>query len=222
MTGTAGSTGEAPTEPPGSFVAAFQDRETATLTTLEEIDAALLVGDGREARERTRALAEHSYGAFITVCLSLNGVEAFFEDVADQLGEATADRLRGLRAEYDQLATAFRLVRDEVDRGRQNPVTNLGYSGAYRESEAVPMVRYRLHSGAVELLEGRESPAEVLQLAVLLADATTETLAEAVAHDDPVNTDELSALIDRRDELERRLLDLEDHLDDLRQQPVEE
>jgi hypothetical protein len=222
MTGTAGPTGEAPTEPPGSFVAAFQDREGATLSTLEEIDAALLVGDAREARERIRDLAEHSYGAFITVCLSLNGVEAFFEDVADQLDEATADRLRRLRAEYDQLATAFRIVRDEVDRGRQNPVTNLGFSGAYRESEAVPLVRYQLHSGAVELLEGRESPAEVLQVAAMLVGATTETLEEAVAPDDPVNTDARSALIDRRGGLGRRLLDLEDHLDDLRQQPVEE
>lgn len=211
-----------PTEPPGSFVTAFLDRERATRATLEEIDEALLVGDGAAARERVRELAEHSYGTFLTVCLSLNGVEAFFEDVADQLGEATAERLRDLGEEYDALATEFRLVRDEVDRGRENPVTDLGFGATYSESEATPLVRYRLNSGAVELLEAREAPAEVLRVAAMLVGATTETLENAIEHGDPVDTDELSALIDRRDDLEGRLLDLEDHIDELRHQPVEE
>lgn len=86
----------------------------------------------------------------------------------------------------------------------------------------MPLIHYRLYSGEVELLESRESPDEVLQVASFLVGATSDTLENAVEHEDTVNTEELSDLFDRRDDLERRLGELEDILDELRTQPVEE
>jgi hypothetical protein len=84
---------------------------------------------------------------------------------------------------------------------------------AYREREAVPLVRYHRYSGAVELLESRESPDELLQVASFLVGVTAETLENAIGNGDTVNTEELSDLLDRRD-------DLEDTPDELRTQPV--
>jgi hypothetical protein len=72
----------------------------------------------------------------------------------------------------------------------------------------------------VELLESRESPDELLQVASSLVGTTAETLENAIEHGDTVNTEELSDLLDRRDDLERRLVDLEDTPDELRTQPV--
>jgi hypothetical protein len=200
----------------------FLDRERAARDVLDDLAADLLVGEAEAVRERLRELARADHDSFITLCLCCNGNEQFFADVAEQFDEGTADRLRRLGERYESLADEFRVVRDEVDMGRENPVTRVDFSAAYREHEAVPLVRYHLYSGAVELLESRESPDELLQVASFLVGATAETLENAIEHGDTVNTEELSDLLDRRDDLERRLVDLEDTLDELRTQPVEE
>jgi hypothetical protein len=209
-------------DPPRSFVEPFLTRERAARDVLDDCAADLLVGEAEEVRERLRDLAETDHATFLTCCLCCNGNDQFFADVAAQFDEATADRLRDLGEEYDGLAHEFRLVREEVDRGRENPITRVGFSGAYREREQVPLIRYQLYSGDVELAEARESPDEVLQVATFLVGATAETLENAIEHEDTVNTEELSDLLDRRDDLERRLNDLEDTLDELRTQPVGE
>jgi len=219
---TEGDDGESEVEPPRTFVEPFLNRERAARDALDELAADLLVGETESVRERLREMAHTDHDTFLTLCLCCNGNDQFFADVAEQFDEDTADRLRRLGESHDRLADPFRIVRDEVDRGRENPVTSVGFSGAYREREQVPLVRYQLYSGGVELLESRESPDELLQVASFLVGATAETLENAVEHEDTVNTEELSDLLDRRGDLERRLGELEDTLDDLRTQPVEE
>jgi hypothetical protein len=218
MTGDDAEDGGA--EPPRTFVEPFLDRERATRDVLEELEADLLVGEAEHVRERLRELAHTDHDTFLTLCLCCNGNDQFFADVAEQFDDDTADRLRRLGESHEQLARPLRIVRDEVDMGRENPVTGVNFSGAYREREQVPLIRYQLYSGGVELLESRESPDELLQVAAFLVGATAETLENAVEHEDTVNTEELSDLLDRRDDLERRLGELEDTLDDLRTQPV--
>jgi hypothetical protein len=213
---------DAEVEPPRSFVEPFLARERAAREVLDELSADLLVGEAEAVRERLRELAETDHGTFLTCCLCCNGNDQFFADVAEQFDDDTADRLRELGETYEGLADEFRIVRDEVDMGRENPITRVGFSGSYREREQVPLIRYQLYSGEVELLASRESPDEVLQVASFLVGATSDTLENAVEHEDTVNTEELSDLLDRRDDLERRLGELEDILDELRTQPVEE
>jgi hypothetical protein len=217
-----GDDDEAEVEPPRTFVEPFLERERAARDVLDELEADLLVGEAESVRERLREMAHADHDTFLTLCLCCNGNDQFFEDVAEQFDEETADRLGRLGESHDQLADAFRIVREEVDMGRENPVTGVNFSGAYREREQVPLIRYQLYSGGVELLESRESPDELLQVASFLVGATSETLENAVEHGDTVNTEELSDLLDRRDDLETRLGELEDTLDDLRTQPVGE
>jgi hypothetical protein len=206
---------DAEVEPPRSFVEPFLARERAAREVLDELSADLLVGEAEAVRERLRELAETDHGTFLTCCLCCNGNDQFFADVAEQFDDDTADRLRELGETYEGLADEFRIVRDEVDMGRENPITRVGFSGSYREREQVPLIRYQLYSGEVELLASRESPDEVLQVASFLVGATSDTLENAVEHEDTVNTEELSDLLDRRDDLERRLGELEDILDEL-------
>ncbi|WP_254829455.1 hypothetical protein [Haloglomus salinum] len=217
-----GDDDEAEVEPPRTFVEPFLERERAARDVLDELEADLLVGETESVRERLREMAHTDHDTFLTLCLCCNGNDQFFADVAEQFDEETADRLGRLGESHDQLADAFRIVREEVDMGRENPVTGVNFSGAYREREQVPLIRYQLYSGSVELLESRESPDELLQVASFLVGATSETLENAVEHGDTVNTEELSDLLDRRDDLETRLGELEDTLDDLRTQPIED
>lgn len=217
-----GDDDQAESEPPRTFVEPFLAREQAARDVLDELEADLLVGEAESVRERVHEMAHTDHDTFLTLCLCCNGNDQFFADVAEQFDEETADRLRRLGESHDRLARTFRIVRDEVDMGRENPVTGVNYSGAYREREQVPLIRYQLYSGSVELLESRESPDELLQVASFLVGATAETLENAVEHEDTVNTEELSDLLDRRDDLETRLGELEDTLDDLRTQPVED
>lgn len=72
-------------------------------------------------------------------------------------------------------------------------------------SEQVPLIRYQRYADEVELPESRESPDEVLQVASFLVGATSDTLENAVEHEDTVDTEELRDLLDRRDDLKRRL-----------------
>jgi uncharacterized protein (UPF0335 family) len=59
-------------------------------------------------------------------------------------------------------------------------------------------------------------------LAVTRSAASTDALEVAMDKDHSVNTEELSELIDRREDLETSLSRLRDDLDDLRRTPVED
>ena len=176
--------------------------------------------EGPKRRDRTRAFAEANQSVFFTVALALTGSEHFFGDVESQLGVGPTDTLRDLAETHESLAEPFGLVRMEVSGDRRNPVTGLDVTTSYHAEEEVPMVSYTAHSGDVELYECRSSPQEVLQSATYLVRATNDALEAAVDGDHPVNIDELSELIDRREELESELSVLPDRIDDLRRTPA--
>jgi SMC interacting uncharacterized protein involved in chromosome segregation len=77
-----------------------------------------------------------------------------------------------------------------------------------------------MQSGDVTLVEATESPQEVLQVATYLVQSTTDSLEAAIEQEHSVNTEELSGLIDRREELETELDQLRDLIDELRRRPV--
>ena len=56
-------------------------------------------------------------------------------------------------------------------------------------------------------------------MATFLVQATTDALAYVLEHDETVNTEELSALIDQREQLESDLRTLQARIDDLRRTP---
>ena len=105
---------------------------------------------------------------------------------------------------------------------RLNPVTDTSYAVSYHRGVESPMVTYRPLSGEQELYESRGTPSEVLRVAADLTGATTDALDVAMDNEYSVNTEELSALIDRREELETELSRLRDQLDELRRTPVDE
>ncbi|MEF8853128.1 MAG: hypothetical protein V5A28_12050 [Haloarculaceae archaeon] len=206
---------------PRVFVEELLAREEGTRRLLDELERLALEGDHEAVRERVRDLAEHNRNVFYAVALSLTGSAQFYGDVEAQLGVEAADVLRDVGETYPALAEPFGVVRTERTRDRHNPVTELEAHTTYVESEEVPAVRYTPKSGAVELFTAKGSPEEVLQFASYLVQATTDSLDSALDRDYSVNTEELSALIDRQEELEAELDRLRDQIDELRRTPVD-
>jgi hypothetical protein len=210
------------TEMPGALVEAYLARESGTRDLLADLDAQSLAGEHTAVRERVREFAEANRPVFFTVALALTGSKQFFGDVEAQLGVGPADRLRDLAEDFGHLAEPFSLVRMEVSNDRRNPVTGLDVTTTYHDDEETPIVAYTAHSGEMALYDSRGSPQEVLGSATYLVKATNDALEAAIAEDHPINTDELSELIDRREELESELGQLRDRIDELRRQPVDE
>lgn len=213
---------DAPREMPKALVEDFLAQEAGTRAFLDELQKLAAEGRHGEVRERLREFADHSQGAFFTVALSLGGTAQFFADVEAQMDAETGEKLRDLEATYGTLADEFSVVRTEQTQNRLNPVTSLSASTEYEPEESVPLIEYQPLSGEVPLYEGRESPEEVLQVAHFLVQSTTESLEHALENDRQVNTEELSALIDRREDLESELSRLRDRIDELRRTPVDD
>jgi hypothetical protein len=207
---------------PGAIAEALLERERGVRALLDELDELALRGDHTAVRERIRAFAETDQHAFFGVAFTLTDSDRFFGDVEAELGVRPADTLRELAETYPRLAEPFGVVRMEVAGERHNPVTGIDVTTSYHTEAAVPMVEYALESGQVTLYESRGSPEEVLAAGAYLVGATNDALEAALAADRPVNTDELSELIDRRDELESELGLLQDRLDELRRAPGRE
>lgn len=208
------------TELPGALVTEFLERESGTHALLDELERLVLEGEREQARERIRGLAENSPGVFFAVALSLTGSKQFFGDVEAQLDVTAADTLRDLADTYPSLEEPFNVVRTEQSHDRYNPVTGLSTTTTYHAEEEVPLIRYAMQSGELPLLEATESPQEVLQVAIYLVQATNDSLEASLEQDHSVNTEELSGLIDRREELESELDQLRARIDELRRRPV--
>lgn len=209
-------------EMPQVLVEEFLERETGARRLLEELERQQLEGEHEAVRERIRALAASDAAVFYTVALALTGSRQFFGDVEAQLDVTAADRLRDLAETHPSLEEPFGLVRTEETRDRWNPVTGLSATTRYHAEEEVPLVDYCPHSGSMELFEARQSPEEVLEVATYLVQSASDGLEWALEHDNSVNTEELSTLIDRREELESELSGLRDLIDALRRTPVDE
>lgn len=209
-------------EMPGAIVEAFLEREEGVRALLEELEKLSIEGRHEEVRERLRNLADSDESVFYTVAFSLTNSRQFFGDVEAQLDVTAADRLRDLAETYPTLAEPFNIVRTERAEDRLNPVTDTSYTVTYHHNVEAPMITYSPLSGQQELYESRGTPSEVLRVSTDLAAATTDALDVALDNDYSVNTEELSTLIDRREELETELSRLRDQLDELRRKPVEE
>lgn len=208
-------------ELPGILAEAYLEREAGVRALLEDLERQALEGDHEAVRERVRRLAEENRSVFFTVALSLTGSAQFFGDVEAQLDVAAADRLRELPDTFPALEEPFNVVRNEQARDRHNPVTGLETTTTYHAEEALPLIHYTVTSGNVDLYEGTESPEEVLGVATEYVRSTTDALEAAIEDDFSVNTEELSNLIDRREELESELDRLRNQIDELRRRPVE-
>lgn len=203
-----------------AVVESFLEREEGVWELLAELEALALRGEHDVVRERIRAFAQADGEAFFSVALALTDSEHFFGDVESQLGVEPADALREVAETHPELARPFTVVRMEVIEDRHNPVTGLDVTTSYDAESQLPMVEYTAHSGNLALHRTRESPAEVLATALYVIQATNDALEAAVAGSHAVNTDELSALIDRREELEGELEALRDRIDDVRGAPA--
>jgi polyhydroxyalkanoate synthesis regulator phasin len=207
-------------EMPGAIVEEFIRRERGTLALLDELEQKSLEGNYEEVRQRIREFADNSRNVFFAVALALTNSKHFFGDVEAQLGVGPADRLRDLAETYPTLAEPFSVVRMEVANDRKNPFTGMDVTTSYHAEEEVPLIAYTARSGDMVLHESRGSPQEVLQSASYLVQATNDSLEAALEQNHSVNTDELSELIDRREQLESELGQLRDRIDELRQRPV--
>jgi predicted nuclease with TOPRIM domain len=207
-------------EMPGAIVEPFLEREEGARALLRELERLAVEGRHDEVRERVRDLAQNNESVFYTVAFSLTNSRQFFGDVEAQLDVTAADRLRDVAETFPSLAEPFNIVRTEIAEDRHNPVTDTSYTVTYHHAVESPMVTYRPRSGDVELYESKGTPSELLGVSTDLAAATTDALDVALENDYSVNTEELSALIDRREELETELSKLRDQLDELRRTPV--
>jgi ABC-type transporter Mla subunit MlaD len=209
-------------EMPRTIVEAFLERERGTRRLLDELEMLSIEGNHDEVHERIRNLADNDESVFYTVAFSLSESKQFFGDVEAQLGVTPADTLRDLADTYASLTEAFAIVRTEISENRQNPVTDLSYTVSYHRGIESPIVGYEPRSGERELFESRGTPSEVLHLSADLISATTDALEVALEEEYSVNTQELSDLIDRREQLESDLSRLRDDIDELRRKPVSE
>lgn len=205
---------------PRTIVEEFLERERGARALLDDLEKLSIEGRQDEVHERIRNLAENDEAVFYTVAFSLSRSRQFLGDVEAQIGVAPADTLRDLADTYASLTDDFAVVRTEFSEDRKNPVTDLSYTVSYHRGIESPIVGYHPLSGQRELFESRGTPSEVLRLSADLAAATTDALDVALEEDYSVNTEELSELIDRREELESALSRLRDDLDELRRKPV--
>jgi len=207
-------------EMPAAIVEEFLRRERGVRALLDDLERLALEGNHETVRDRIRTFADSDRSVFFAVALALSDSKHFFGDVESQLGVGAADTLRDLGETYPALAEPFNVVRMEIASDRKNPPTGMDVTTTYHEQEEVPLVAYTVHSGEVELYESRGSPAEVLQSADHLVEATNDALEAALQEGHSVNTDELSDLIERREQLESHLEQLRDRIDELRRKPV--
>ena len=207
---------------PGAVVEEFLQREQGTRALLDELEQLSIEGQHETVRNRIREFAASSRNVFFAVALALTNSKHFFGDVEAQLGVGPADTLRDLADTYPTLAEPFSIVRMEVANDRKNPMTGMDVTTSYHAEEAVPLIAYTAHSGEMVLHEARGSPQEVLQSANYLVQATNDSLEAALDQNHSVNTDELSELIDRREQLESELAQLRDRIDELRRKPVDD
>ena len=205
---------------PRTIVEAFLERERGARALLDELEKLCIEGRHDEVHERIRNLAENDEAVFYTVAFSLSGSKQFFGDVEAQLGVTPADTLRDLAETYGSLTDAFAIARTEISEDRKNPVTDLSYTVSYHRGVESPIVGYQPLSGQRELFESRGTPSEALHLSADLVAATTDALDVALEEEYSVNTEELSELIDRREQLESALSRLRDDIDELRRKPV--
>ena len=206
---------------PAELARAYQEYEQGVQSLLGDLERELLEGEGESVRERVRTFAETEQKVFLALALALEDSTGFFREVESKLGQDAADEFAEIREKYQSLAESFRLVRLETTKGRQNPITSLDVKTAYSAEQEVPMIGYTASSGAVDLHEYRGTTQETLQSAGYLVQAANDALEATLDNDRPVNTDELSALIDRHEKLEAELNTLYDHIDELRRKPVE-
>ena len=207
---------------PAAAVDAYRQHRQGTQALLADLEGAILEGNHSEVRDRVRSFARENRDVFVAVTLSLTGTEGFFHEVENHIGEEEAEDLRELGEQYESLADVFHLVRLEVTKERRNPVTSIDVRTAYSTRQERPVVGYTISSGDVELFESQGTTTEVLQTAGYLLQAANDSLSAALADGHSVNTDELSGLIDRHQQLNTELGTLQDHIDDLRRKPVEE
>lgn len=207
-------------EMPGAIVEEFLHRERGTRALLDELERMAVEGNHAEVRQRIRTFAQNNRNTFFAVALALTNSKHFFGDVEAQLGVGPADTLRDVAETYPTLAEPFSIVRMEVGNERKNPITGMDVTTSYHAEEEVPLIGYTTHSGSMELYEHRGSPQEVLQSASQLVQATNDALNAALEKNHSVNTDELSELIDRREQLESELGTLRDRIDELRRKPI--
>lgn len=205
---------------PRTIVEAFLERECGARALLDDLEKLSIEGRHDEVHERIRGLAENDEAVFYTIAFSLSRSRQFFGDVEAQIGVTVADRLRDLADTYGSLTDDFAIVRTERSEDRRNPVTDLSYSVSYHRGVESPIIGYQPLSGQRELFESRGTPSEVLHLSADLAEATTDALDVALEEEYSVNTEELSELIDRREQLESTLSRLRDDIDELRRKPI--
>jgi hypothetical protein len=206
---------------PVDLARAYREYEEGAQTLLEDLEQGRLEGNHESVRERVREFAGTEQEVFLCLALALNDTEGFFREVASELGRDVAAEFREIRDTYPSLAETFKLVRMEVTRERKNPITGIDVRTAYSAEQEVPLVGYTVSSGNVDLHEYRGTTQETLQSAGYFVQAANDALAATLAEDRPVNTDELSELIDRHEKLEAELNTLYDHIDELRRMPVE-
>lgn len=207
-------------ELPGILAEEYIERESGIRALLDDLDRQALEGKHDQVRDRIRQLAESEQGVFFTVALSLSGSKTFFGDVESQLDVTAADRLRELSDRYPALVEPFSLVRSEQAHDRLNQVTDIEMTTSYHSEEELPLIHYTVSSGEVDLYEGCDSPEAVLDIATNYVQTTTDSLEAALDEDFSVNTEELSNLIDRREELESELDRLRSQIDELRRRPI--
>jgi len=206
---------------PTELARAYQEYEEGVRTLLEDLERERIEDNHKSVRERVRAFAETEQKVFLGLSLALNNRAGFFTEVESNLGRDVAAEFEEIRDAYPSLAETFKLVRLEVTRERQNPITSIDVRTAYSAEQEAPLVGYTVSSGEVELHEYRGTTQETLQSAGYFVQAANDALAATLADDRPVNTDELSELIDRHEKLEAELNTLYDHIDELRRSPVE-
>jgi len=203
-----------------SVVEAYLEHERGTRALLDDLEKLSIEGKHEELRDRIREFADSNQEVFYTVALALTNSKQFYGDVEAELGVGPADKLRDLGETYPSLAEPFYLVRVEVTNDRRNPITELDVTTSYHREEEVPLVSYTASSGGVGLYDYRGAPHEVLQTAIFLVEATNDSLEASLSKNHSVNTDELSELIDRHEQLESELNALQDNIDALRRKPV--
>ncbi|GGM37242.1 hypothetical protein [Haloarcula argentinensis] len=205
--------GNSSNEIPAIWVNDYIEVEGTIHDLLDDILRAQVSADSNNVKEMIRSLYKNRHGAFQTVLLSLGGNPQFFDDVEEQLGTETKDKLTDIRGRYSSLEDDFRIIQQEENNGRINPIKSYSTYGNYEYNSDIPLVGLQLKSGSFAFPTIEDRPHRMIQLAVAAIDATNDVFEYTLDEEHNLPEDEIEDINSALSELNDQLEELQDYTD---------
>jgi hypothetical protein len=199
---------------PVVLATAVVDNEQAIRQLLDSQVEKLLTGEVAAVRAALREFARHNRSVFAATCLSVGGHEQFFQDVrAADTDPGTVEKLEALHEAYSILTDEFATVSTEFNYSLHNPYPSVSTTPEFDQGSGLPLMKYYLTSGNVDLGEFRVPPSQAVALVNTLVKHAQQVLQQSIDRHGEVSPAEVDRLWDRLDDIGSNVAETETHVD---------